>query len=85
MLDAERVRMRRLKKRLSQGALGKAIGQDQAYVSRLENGAIKEITIQTLERLADGLEVSTDYLLGRVEEPDADIRWYPAATRSVSA
>ena len=45
--------------------LGDEIGQDQSYVSRLERGELTEITVTTLERLADVLRVSTDYLLGR--------------------
>jgi transcriptional regulator with XRE-family HTH domain len=68
-----------LKKRLSQRSLGEAIGQDQAYISRLEQGRITNVTVDTLEKLADVLEVSTDYLLGRVAEPDADLRSEPAA------
>jgi transcriptional regulator with XRE-family HTH domain len=65
MLDRERVRMRRLKLRLSQQQLGKKIGHDQGYVSRIERGEVTDITVRTLARLADALHVSTDYLLGR--------------------
>ena len=68
MLDRDRLRMARLQLRLSQESLGKAIGQDQSYVSKLERGDLLEITISTLERLADVLSVSTDYLLGRGDE-----------------
>ena len=68
MLDTERMRMKRLKLRLSQQKLGELIGQDQAYISRLERGVITDITISTLERLADALQASADYLLGREEE-----------------
>ena len=71
MLDAERIRLCRLQLRLSQQRLGALIGQDQAYISRLERGGITDITVGTLERLADVLAVSTDYLLGREAEPDA--------------
>src|SRR5438874_6261666 len=68
MLDRDRLRMARLQLRLSQESLGKAIGQDQSYVSKLERGDLLDITISTLERLADVLSVSTDYLLGRIDE-----------------
>ena len=71
MLDAERIRLCRLQLRLSQQRLGDLVGQDQAYISRLERGGITDITVRTLERLADVLGVSADYLLGREEEPDA--------------
>ncbi len=68
MLDRDRLRMSRLRLRLTQDSLGKTIGQDQSYVSRLERGEFTEITVTTLERLADALQVSTDYLLGREDE-----------------
>jgi transcriptional regulator with XRE-family HTH domain len=64
--------MARLRLRLSQESLGKAIGQDQSYVSKLERGDLLDITISTLERLADVLSLSTDYLLGRKEQESED-------------
>ena len=82
MLDRERLRMARLKLRLSQGALGKEIGQDQSYVSKLERGDLQDITIHTLGRLADALRVSTDYLLGR---GDKDSERMPTALAMVGA
>ena len=72
MLHTERLRMRRLKLRLSQKRLGQMIGHDQGYVSRLERGEITDITVRTLARLADALHVSTDYLLGRQDEDDEE-------------
>jgi len=69
MLHAERLRMKRLEARLSQRALGEQIGMDQAHVSRIERGERVAITIQTLVKLADALQVSTDYLLGRDHDP----------------
>jgi transcriptional regulator with XRE-family HTH domain len=68
MLDPERIRLRRHTLRLSQAVLGKRIGQDQAYISRLEQGKTTSMTIGTLERLADALGTSADYLLGRSED-----------------
>ena len=65
MLDRDRLRMARLQLRLSQEELGRAIGQDQQYISKLERGIVTEITVTTLVRLADVLSVSTDYLVGR--------------------
>jgi transcriptional regulator with XRE-family HTH domain len=72
MFDRDRLRMRRLKLRLSQQQLGQMIGHDQGYVSRLERGEIADITVRTLARLADALRVSTDYLLGRTDEDDEE-------------
>jgi len=69
MVDRERLRLRRLQLRLSQQQLGLKIGHDQGYVSRLERGEITDITVRTLARLADGLEVSIDYLLHRTDDP----------------
>jgi transcriptional regulator with XRE-family HTH domain len=63
MLDTEALRLRRLELRLTQAALGKAIGQDQAYISRLERGDFQEITVTTLERLAAALRVTPNDLL----------------------
>ena len=65
MLNVERVRTRRLGLQMSQKQLGECVGQDQAYISRLEREEITDITVRTLERLADALRCSTDYLLGR--------------------
>jgi hypothetical protein len=46
----------------------------------LERGDFTEITVTTLERLADALQVSTDYLLGR-EDQDSEL--WPAAAAEV--
>lgn len=71
MLDKDRLRLSRLQLRLTQQQLGSMIRQDQSYISRLERGDFTEITVTTLERLADALHVSADYLLGREGEPCA--------------
>jgi transcriptional regulator with XRE-family HTH domain len=65
ILNTERLRLCRLRLRLSQARLGTQIGQDQGYISRLERGVVTDITIRTLVRLADTLGVTTDFLLGR--------------------
>jgi transcriptional regulator with XRE-family HTH domain len=63
MLDIDKIRLRRLELRLSQRALGQAIRQDQAYVSRVENGIIKDVTADTLWRLSRTLDVPMEDLL----------------------
>ena len=68
MIDADRIRLRRLELRLSQAQLGALIGQDQAYISRLERGAYGEITVSTLERLARALQVRIETLV----KPDVE-------------
>jgi transcriptional regulator with XRE-family HTH domain len=67
-LDKERLRMRRLKLRLSQQRLGELLGQDQGYVSRLERGEIADITLRTFARLAEALQVSMEYLVGKGDD-----------------
>ena len=78
ILDRDRLRLQRLKLRLSQQQLGTKIGHDQGYVSRLERGEITDITVRTLARLADALQVSTDFLLGRGLECEAQDATAPA-------
>ena len=63
MLDIDKIRLRRLELRLSQRALGRAIRQDQAYVSRVENGIIKDITADTLWRMSRTLDIPMEALL----------------------
>ena len=69
VLNRDRLRLQRLKLRLSQQQLGVQIGHDQGYVSRLERGEITEITVRTLARLADALDLSIDYLMNRTDDP----------------
>ena len=63
MIAADKIRLRRLELRLSQEALGKAVGQDQAYISRLETGRITDFTAVTLARLARTLKVQMEDLM----------------------
>jgi len=63
MLDVDRIRLRRLELRLSQRALGEAIGQDQAYMSRVENRIITDVTAETLARIARVLKVPMEQLI----------------------
>ena len=83
MLERERLRLRRLQLHLSQQQLGAQIGHDQGYVSRLERGEITDITVRTLARLADALDVSTDYLLNRTDDPTGAKRQRPHKTTPV--
>jgi transcriptional regulator with XRE-family HTH domain len=68
MVHGERIRLLRMQRALSQSALGKLLAKDGQYVSKLERGVLSSVTTETLERLADTLGCSTDYLLGRVLE-----------------
>jgi transcriptional regulator with XRE-family HTH domain len=61
----QRVRTRRLALGLTQEELGEAIGWHHTAVSRLENDRTGTPTGDTLTALADALDCTTDYLLGR--------------------
>ena len=59
----ERLKDARLKKNLSQGKLAKMIGVHVTNISRYERGEHKPTT-EILSRIADSLDVTTDYLMG---------------------
>jgi transcriptional regulator with XRE-family HTH domain len=65
-----RLRAARELRGLSQGALAERAGLQPSAVSHFETGTRKP-SFDNLRRLADALEVTTDYLLGRVENIDA--------------
>ena len=54
----------RKKKRLSQADLGKLIGTSGDVIGRYERGDIKP-SIEVVQKIADALEVSIDYLVGK--------------------
>jgi len=72
----ERLRTAREKRGLTQAELAKRAGLQDSAISHFENGARKP-SFDNLRRLADALDVTTDYLLGRVSEIDA----YAGATQ----
>jgi len=56
----------RKKKNLSQAALGKAIGTSGDVIGRYERGDIKP-SIEVVVKIADALEVSVDFLIGKTD------------------
>ena len=64
----KRLRAARDIRDLSQGELAKRSGLQPSAVSHFETGARKP-SFDNLRRLADALDVTTDYLLGRVNDP----------------
>jgi len=54
----------RKQKKLSQAALGKMIGTSGDVIGRYERGDIKP-SVDVVGNLADALEVSVDYLIGK--------------------
>ena len=63
-----RVEELRKQRGLSQKELGEAVGLSHKAISTIESGS-RSTTIEKLVLLADFFGVSTDYLLGRREEP----------------
>lgn len=66
MSFADRLTELRKKRGLSQAALGKAIGTSGDVVGRYERGDIKP-SIEVVVKIADALEVSVDYLIGKTD------------------
>jgi transcriptional regulator with XRE-family HTH domain len=61
-----RVLVTRRDKQMSQEELARAVGVSVNTLARFERGEIGDIKAQVLSKIADVLEVTTDYLLGRV-------------------
>ena len=68
--DIFKVRLRKARdlRAWSQGDLGQKAGMPGSSIAHFETGARKP-SFDSLRRLANALEVTTDYLLGRVDEP----------------
>ena len=64
----QRLRAARELRELSQGRLADRAKLQASAVSHFETGARKP-SFNNLRKLADALEVTTDYLLGRVSDP----------------
>jgi len=61
----ELIKIRRKKLDMNQRQLAKASGITPATISRLESGQVRELKSEALKRLADALNVTVDYLVGR--------------------
>lgn len=66
---AERIKELRKARGMNQKALAEAVGATQGAVSQWELG-IAEPRGRQIARLAEALDVSADYLLGRTEVPN---------------
>ena len=64
----QRLRAAREMRDLNQGELARPAGLQASAISHFETGARKP-SFDNLKRLADALKVTTDYLLGRVDDP----------------
>ena len=64
----QRLRTARDLRRWSQSDLGEKAGMPPSSIAHFEAGSRKP-SFDTLRRLANALEMTTDYLLGRVDDP----------------
>ena len=82
MILAEKIKMLRKKKKISQGQLAEAVGINAAHLSRLENDKYQP-SMPVIKKMAEVLEVTVDYLLSEENEavPEIKIRNKPLAER----
>ena len=64
---SKKLREIRRRKNLSQAEMGKILGLHYTHISRYERGVSKP-TVESLKRIAEALEVTTDYLIE--DKPD---------------
>lgn len=69
----ERIAQRRTELHISQEALAELVGSTQRQVSKYENGVNKP-TSEVLAKMADALQTSADWLLGRTEIVERSMR-----------
>jgi transcriptional regulator with XRE-family HTH domain len=69
---SRRLRRIRRAKDWTQQELSKRAGVNAITISRIERGKADQVYVETLMRLAQALEVSTDYLLGLTDEDEEE-------------
>lgn len=69
MLIGEKIKELRKNSKITQEQLGNAIGVSKMAISYFEKGK-KSPGRESLEKIADYFQVTTDYLLGRSEDPE---------------
>ena len=65
---SERLKATRLERGYTLKVLGRRIGMAESTVSLYESGK-REPDLETIQRIADVFGVTTDYLLGRTDDP----------------
>ncbi|MCW1941717.1 helix-turn-helix domain-containing protein [Bacillus anthracis] len=68
-VDREKIKELRKNSKITQEQLGNAIGVSKMAISYFEKGK-KSPGRESLEKIADYFGVTTDYLLGRSEDPE---------------
>lgn len=69
----ERLRATRRERRLTQAQLAKRLDSDASYVARLETGVIASPGLESLQRIADALDVPVSVLAGGEVGKAADV------------
>lgn len=72
MAFAEKVRVKREEKRLTQAELAKKTGLTQATISRIESGEVQQVKTDSVLKLAHTLGVTVDFLVGDKRRMDFD-------------
>jgi len=78
-LTGKRIRQLRLEKNLSQEELGEAVGLRKAAIHKYESGLVVNIKQDTIEKLAEILQTTPQFLLGYSDEPAEDYTSLPNA------
>ena len=72
MLYSKRIKELRIDKEMSQQKLGDLISVNKVSISRYEKG-IRKPNLKNINGLADALQTSTDYLLGRIDDREINL------------
>ncbi|MCJ0932964.1 helix-turn-helix domain-containing protein [Virgibacillus halodenitrificans] len=72
MTIGERISKERKRRNLTQEGLAKRIGISRAALSHYEKDR-REPDYETLDKMANFFEVSSDYLLGRIDNPNYNV------------
>lgn len=83
MSPMRRIQERRKALSLSQEDLAEVIGTNQKQISKYETGK-NDPTGDVLIALADALDTTVDYLLGRTNTPDRPLRGFDLRTWTTS-
>lgn len=70
--QSARIKERRIQLGMSQEELAFKVGTTQKQISRYERG-VNDPTGDVLAKLADALNTTTDYILGRTDSPERQV------------
>ena len=68
---SNRLRILRVRKRLTQEELASNLGMSKSTISMYENGKRQPVDLETLEQIADFFNVDLDYITGRSDIPSS--------------